>query len=290
MPNDGTMTWTDELIHLGGAASTRQLRSAGATDRDLAAALAAGSILRVRNGRYVTPVAPAAVRVAAAAGARLSCVSAARSYGLWAGTDARTHLLTPPHSGRTARRDDQVLHWRRAQDHPEIWRVSLPECLRSVVRCADEETAVAVLDTALSSGLVTPWALRRVFAQEPKRSRRVAEGARPGSDSEVESILRQRLTARGHRVEQQVAMPGVGRVEARVDGVLIVEVDGFAFHSHRGAFERDRIRDTGLALLGARRLRFAARQLITEPDAVIGTIEGVLDVLRREEERAARIA
>ena len=92
----------------------------------------------------------------------------------------------------------------------------------------------------------------------------------------MESILRQRLTARGHVVEQQVTVPGVGRVDARVDGQLYVEVDGFAFHSDRAAFERDRTRDTGLALVGARRLRFPARDVLVDPDAVVATIEAVL--------------
>lgn len=90
-------------------------------------------------------------------------------------------------------------------------------------------TALAVLDTSVSSGLTTVCSLQRMFASEPRTSRALAERARPGSDSGVESILRQRLGARGHIVEKQVFLPGVGRVDARVGGVLFVEVDGFLF-------------------------------------------------------------
>lgn len=288
MPNDGRVIWTEELDRLGGAATTRQLRCAGATSRELAAAVACGRILRVRSGRYVAAGAPDGTRKAAALGARLSCVSAARSYGLWGGTDPRLHVVIPPNAGRAGAPDGGVVrHWRKAGDHPECWRVSLPDCLRSVVRCADAETAIAVLDMALSSGKVTPTALERIFAGEPRRSAAVASRAVPGSDSGVESILRQRLAARGHRVEQQIAVPGVGRVDARVDGVLFVEVDGFEFHSDRGAFARDRVRDTGFALIGARRLRFAAQHVIQEPEAVVDTVEDVLAVLAREEELRA---
>lgn len=291
MPNDGKVIWSEELERLGGAATTLQLRRAGATDRDLAAAVASGRIQRVRNGRYVAPGSPDATRRAAALGARLSCVSAARSYGLWGGTDPRTHFLIPPNAGRTgAPCSQEVRHWRATEDHPECWRVSLRDCLRSVVRCADEETAVAVLDTALSAGHVTPSGIERIFAGEPRRSRLAAARAVPGSESGVESILRQRLTARGHRVEQQLAVPGVGRVDARVDGVLFVEIDGYEFHSDRTAFERDRVRDTGFALIGARRVRFAARQVIRDPDDVVAAVEGVLTALKREEERYARTA
>ncbi len=167
-------------------------------------------------------------------------------------------------------------HWSPHDAHPELWRVSLDDCLRSVVSCADEETAVAVLDTALAARSVTVVGLRRMFEQCSGRAQAVAASARPGSDSGVESILRQRLTARGHHVEQQVAVPGVGRIDARVDGLLYVEIDGFAYHADKESFERDRTRDTGLALLGARRLRFPARDVLGDADAVVATIEAVL--------------
>jgi very-short-patch-repair endonuclease len=101
----------------------------------------------------------------------------------------------------------------------------------------------------------------------------------------VESILRQRLSARGHIVEQQVHVPGVGRVDARVDGVLFVEIDGFQFHGDRASFERDRARDVGLALAGGHRLRFSARQVMEGPEAAIATIETVLELMEREEKR-----
>jgi very-short-patch-repair endonuclease len=160
----------------------------------------------------------------------------------------------------------------------DCWRVSFDDCLRSVARCADEETAVAVLDTALSSGAVTLTALRRLFAAEPARSRRVASLARPGSDSGVESIVRQRLEARGHVVAQQLHVPGVGRVDMLVDGALYLELDGFAFHGDRRAFERDRARDVALALSGRRRLRLSASQILDEWAVALAAIEGVLAV------------
>ncbi|ANF32852.1 hypothetical protein A0130_15355 [Leifsonia xyli] len=118
--------------------------------------------------------------------------------------------------------------------------MSFHDCLRTVVRCADDVTAVAVLDTALTSGRVSPYGLDRIFAGEPQSSRRLAQQARPGSESGVESILRQLLESRGHRVEQQLQVSGVGRVDMRIDGMLLVEVDGFAFH-------RDRVRSSVIA-------------------------------------------
>ncbi len=53
---------------------------------------------------------------------------------------------------------------------------------------------------------------------------------------------------------------------------LIVEFDGFAYHSDRAAFERDRRRDQRLTVAGYRVLRLTARQLDASPLAVIATI------------------
>ncbi|MFJ3489290.1 type IV toxin-antitoxin system AbiEi family antitoxin domain-containing protein [Leifsonia aquatica] len=270
------MHWMTLLDELGGAATTRRLRAAGASERALALAMADGLLIRPRRGVYgrpdLSPQALSALRI----GGRLSCVSAARSYGLWGGTDGRLHVRLPSHAGRAGGAD--VRHWETSEPHPELWRVSFEDCLRSAVRCADEETAVAVLDTALSSGRVVPARLTRIFAEEPFRVRTIAARARPGSDSGVESILRQRLQARGHLIEQQIAVPGVGRVDLRVGGFLHVEVDGYAYHSDPAAFERDRLRDTALELQGRRRLRFTARQVLENADAVVATIENIVAV------------
>jgi very-short-patch-repair endonuclease len=55
---------------------------------------------------------------------------------------------------------------------------------------------------------------------------------------------------------------------------LIVEVDGFAFHSSRAAFERDRTRDADLQAAGYRVTRVTWRQLIREPEAVVARVAG----------------
>lgn len=50
---------------------------------------------------------------------------------------------------------------------------------------------------------------------------------------------------------------------------LVVEVDGFAFHSSLQQFESDRRRDAGLTARGLRIMRITWRQLTTEPEAVL---------------------
>lgn len=57
---------------------------------------------------------------------------------------------------------------------------------------------------------------------------------------------------------------------------LVVEVDGFAAHGHRRAFEGDRRRDQDLTAAGHRTLRFTWRQLTGEPEAVVAVIAAAL--------------
>jgi very-short-patch-repair endonuclease len=57
---------------------------------------------------------------------------------------------------------------------------------------------------------------------------------------------------------------------------VVVEVDGFAFHAARHAFERDRLRDQRLAAAGLRVLRITWRQLIFSPEGVAVRLAGAL--------------
>ncbi|WP_431220656.1 type IV toxin-antitoxin system AbiEi family antitoxin domain-containing protein [Leifsonia xyli] len=269
---------------LGGIASAHQLRAAGASSGQLTAAVRAGAVRRLRKGVYATPSASAAAIAAVTARGRLCCVSAARSYGLWSGDDRRLHLQFAPNA-RAGPRDGHVCHWFGARRSESVWRVTVADCLRSVARCADQETAVAVFDTAITVGLTSPPALARELQSLPRNVRARAALARPGSDSGVESIVRQRLQAAGHLVEQQVHVPGVGRVDMRVDGVLFLEIDGFAFHGDRQAFERDRARDAMLAAAGWARLRVSAAQVRDEWPVVLGRIHRVLAHSANSQER-----
>jgi very-short-patch-repair endonuclease len=66
---------------------------------------------------------------------------------------------------------------------------------------------------------------------------------------------------------------------------LVVEVDGYRFHGHRAAFERDRRKDIALTAAGYQVIRVTWRQLTEEPLAVVATIARALaskDVHGRE--------
>lgn len=84
-------------------------------------------------------------------------------------------------------------------------------------------------------------------------------------------------------VERKVPMPVTNALVLghEVDALwpeqrLIVELDGFAFHGHRSAFERDRARDFSLAVAGYRVVRLTHRRLDREPMEVAAELRRLL--------------
>lgn len=58
---------------------------------------------------------------------------------------------------------------------------------------------------------------------------------------------------------------------------LVVEVDGFAFHSSRASFESDRRRDATLLARGYRVMRITAHQIMREPEAMLVRLAQAID-------------
>ena len=116
----------------------------------------------------------------------------------------------------------------------------------------------------------------RTTAARDAAPHRAAGGARGGHDAHplrarggVPPPLRprRRPAPRGQRPRARL------RVGLRLgDRALVVEVDGFAFHRTRRAFERDRARDAVLAAAGVRTLRFTARQVEQRPVEVVAAL------------------
>ncbi|MGO4595401.1 DUF559 domain-containing protein [Leifsonia sp. 2TAF2] len=268
------------LERFGGIATRGQLVGSGAPPDHLAAAVREGSILRVRRAHYAAvnadPRAVSAVRI----GGRLTASSAARSYGLWGGLAPQLHVRVPSNGSRIRppiTSDPVRLHWVDGTLSPYCWRDTLEDCLVASVHWETDETAVAVLDTALGGGHLTKPRLSLLLASEGARARRLARSAQPGSESGVESLARQRFAATGRFVEQQVQVPGIGRVDMRIDGKLLVEFDGYASHGSKDAFERDRVRDSRARLRGTPVVRFTARQVLEQWPVVVETIDALLE-------------
>ena len=269
----------ETVRRLGNVATRAELLRFGHRPRDVTDAVRAGRLHRLRRGHYVTVDATPAQRAAVRIGGRLACWSAASTYGLWSGTDATLHIAVPPTASRLVKTGMDAairFHWQGDLEESDSWRVSLADCLRGVVRCSPAESAVATLDTAITLRKLDRGSIGRIFAGEPIASRIIASRARAGSDSGVESLVRQRLQHRGLEVAQQVAVPGVGRVDMLVEGRLFLEIDGFEFHSSPHAFALDRRRDAAFVLGGLQRLRFTATDVLRDWNRVERTVLEVL--------------
>ena len=128
--------------------------------------------------------------------------------------------------------------------------------------------------------LSTPGEISLLIARHPRRPgvgilRALLSG--DASPTLTRSHAEERFLALVRKA--QLAMPevnvGVGGYE--VDFLwrpqrLVVEVDGFAFHSSRREFKRDRRRDSILSLKGLRVLRITWGQIVEEPEAVVALV------------------
>lgn len=272
------MGLVERLADHHGCARTRDLVRTRAERRELQHLVAAGGVIRVARGLYRLPAADAAVVTARRLSGLVTCVSLAAHLGLpLVTTPVRTHVALPVTRGVPAGSGEaRTVHWDSgvAPDGVRV-AVEVPRALRHAVHCLPLREAVALADAAVHRGLVDLVGLR---AQRPAtagrlefdRFVRLVDGR---SASLPESLLRLALRAAGADVRPQAAIDGVGFVDMLVDGVVVVEVDGYAHHSGRREFREDRRRDRTAQLQGLPVLRF------TYADAVHSTAAAVDEVL-----------
>ena len=142
------------------------------------------------------------------------------------------------------------------------------------------ELGGAVIDEALRRGAVTVEGLRRALALTPGRRgnalrRELIEDSRdrPWSEAErgLHRILRAAPLGRPFLTNHPVALTagGIALLDVAIPPLLLgIEVDGYAFHGDRTAFEHDRARDSDLAAQGWWVLRFSAAFVERQPGEV----------------------
>jgi len=154
--------------------------------------------------------------------------------------------------------------------------------LRTALDCARSmplPDAVCVLDAALRSASVTEYQLVEAAqcARGPGATALRCSVAHidPRSGSGMESVLRILLLTTAGSIRSQVYIRGVGTVDLVVDGWLVVEADGFEFHSSRRDYRNDRRRGNALAARGYALLRFAYEDVRYRPLEVVAEVERV---------------
>lgn len=266
------MTRIDDLLarvqKQNGIVHSSELRVKGFTTREVAAAVEAGALLRVRRSWLVTPDCdPRRVR-AASVGGRVTCVSAAAMRGLWTPDgDQLTHLAVPG----TASRLETVgcsIHW--STGPAAVARSSVDDhplnVLFQVARCLSREDAAMVWESALRTELVQASVLPRVQWRS-SAAYELAAVSSFLSDSGLETRFVWIMRACGVEVRQQVWIDG-HPVDGLIGERLVIQIDGFEHHRTARDRRRDIAADARLVLLGYTVLRFDYWQLLFAPDEV----------------------
>lgn len=256
------MNLANWLAHRGGIAHREDARDAGFTDSLIRRSIRTGIVDRIRARWIALPDAAPELLGAARAGGQLTCVSLARHRGWWVppATDDRVHVHLRPAAASPP--TSVVAHWSAplGPHRPRRILAALEDALAHTARCFPLDQAVAIWESATRIENRDVESLRRVRWRSTA-ARRCVEHLRPGSDSSLETIFRVRLSAWGLRVRMQVQLAG-HTVDFVVGTHLILQIDGWSFHSSSADRTRDIAHDAALRLRGYTVLRFSYAQVI----------------------------
>jgi hypothetical protein len=269
---DDLVTWIrrrDSIAHRHAA-----LR-AGYTAASLRRSVDDGDVLRIRRQWLAVAGADDELLAAARAGARVACVSVARHRGWWVpdDVDTRLHLRFDPHGRSDAGGQFAgVAHWSMplAPTDPYVLREPVEDALAHIASCLPRESAIAIWESAVRREKLDIAALRRVQWRHPA-ARECALEVTGLSDSGLESIFVFRLGPWGLPLFPQAVIAG-HRVDLLIGEKLVVQVDGYAYHSGSAERSRDVAHDAELRLRGYTVLRFTYAQIIHDWPAVARAI------------------
>jgi very-short-patch-repair endonuclease len=291
---------SDVLTRLGGIATRDQLTAAGIRGAEISVAVAEQRARRIRRAHYASPGALASAVSAVRIGGRLGCVSAAATLGIWTNDDGRVHVSLPANAARLRTNrallasaepltsDRQLLevdlHWvdapvgTRPSDE-SAWRVPLRRALAQIAACRPRLEVLAAFESAVNARhLSLADAQRLVDDSAPQRLGRLALSGLDGSGAET--YLADEFRLLGIAFAQQVPFARVGFVDFLVEGCLVVEVDGFGFHSGRAEFRRDRARDRVMLRNGFPTLRIPADEVLADARAAALEVMAAVVALR----------
>ena len=271
----------DTVRRMGGLARGVDLQRVGFSRRSLSRAVQRGDIERIRDGVFAVGALDPCVRAATAHGGALTCASVLQLLHVWVlapvivphvwlGPDRHAH----PHDGCAC-----VSHFYRGE-RPPLGRVPAEVALAHFLRCAGDEAFFAAYESALRLRLLTNAARVRLAAMIPASARWLMDLARTDADSGLESILRLRLHLLGIRLDCQVQIDGVGRVDFVIGERLILEVDGKENHDGATMRHRDLVRDAAASARGYETLRFDYAQVVHEWPTVQAAVLAALTRLR----------
>ena len=268
-----------------GVVTTAQLHACGFGRAAITHRVETRQLVRLHRGVY--RVGPNQSPLAAATAAVLACgpeavlshrsAAALHGFGKWGGPIEVT--------GPTHRRHKEGVRVHEAT--LEEWEVTRVEGLLvttplRTIRDLAAETSRDELERTIAEAQIQRKLNRPSLtsAVDQHAGRRGAVALRAAA-SEGPSITRSKAERLLLGLVRQAGLPQpetnitIGRYEVDAlwrDRRLIVEVDGFAVHGTRRAFERDRAKDAELVAQGFRVIRITWRQLVDEPHLVVARL------------------
>lgn len=278
-----------------GVVSRAQLTEAGLGRGAIAHRVAQGRLHRLHRGVYLVghPVPPehaplCAAVLACGPGAHLSHVAAA---GLWGMLRAGGPSIDVTVAGRNCAHRQGIRVHRVRRLHPRDTRrrhgIPLTAPARTIL-----DLASVLPRRDLERALEEARLLRLTSGTEIRGAIERAPGARgravllrllavSGTPSLTRSEAERRLLSLVRAAGLPPPQTNVRVCGYEVDFLwraerLIVEVDGYAFHASRVAFERDRRRDSELLVAGLRVLRLTWQRITGEPEATVAALARAL--------------
>jgi len=227
-----------------------------------------------KRGVFVLPGCDEDYQSAIKYNGRLSCASAAAHYGLWLRhPPSRLHLACNHGHGSGFVRHRTI----RFDGHPLVPVAAVEDVALHALGCLPPPASTAMATSAIRLHGVSPELLaRELRADRSGTALRALRELDLRAESIVEVDAQHLFRSNGIRYEAQVFLPGIGRVDFLLDGFLIVEIDGFAFHSKREDMLRDRNRNNTSAVNGYVVLRYMPEHVWFSPDQVLAEIRAVL--------------
>lgn len=259
----GMSSLTDSIFSHELFAKRASLFRLGFSRREIASAVAAGSILRVRKGWYTLPSTPLIAIEAFRIGGRLTGLSAFKTYGFWTPNTSKLHVAVPRDARALRRprdmsarfgaidRRDCAITWvdeRAARDSECPWRTSVIDSLVHILKHDGRVASIVCLDAALNAALhgrpgIDEDDLDVIFARAPlaAQSWRAEVDGRSGSGGETE--FRLKCTESGVPFIPQPYVAGVGFLDGQIGPRTFVEIDGKIWHDNPQARDVDTHRD-----------------------------------------------
>jgi very-short-patch-repair endonuclease len=284
-----------QVAHLQrGRVARRQLLAAGISSSAIARLVGGHRLIPVFRGVFAVGHAAhtelgdeTAALLAVGDAALLGYESAARLCGLLPRNDRRIHIVNPTrgpvlpgvrvHRSHTlTRRDVRVLNG-----------LPLTSPARALLDVAadlsDRQLELAfdrgIVDRLFRAGDVADVVRRNRGRRGASRLHALLDAQRPTTVTRSEAEERVPALIRGAQLPEPV-------INARVHGYevdfywpaygLVLEVDGFRYHSTRRAFEHDRRKDNDLRAAGLNTMRVTWRQITDEPLAVVARLAQAL--------------